>query len=48
MGNICKQLKENNHNLQQIANEFGFADQATFTKYFKRNMGCTPKEYREK
>ncbi|HVJ84060.1 MAG TPA: helix-turn-helix domain-containing protein [Caulifigura sp.] len=32
--------------IAEIANRFGFCDQAAFTHHFRRRMGVTPKKYR--
>jgi AraC family transcriptional activator of pobA len=48
IGEVNHQLKETNLSMQQIADHFGFPDQATFTKYYKRNTGKTPTEFRNK
>jgi len=34
--------------IHEIASYLGFADQATFSRYFKSNTGLSPSEYREK
>ncbi len=47
IGEVNHQLKKTDNSIKQLANEFGFPDQATFTKYYKRNTGMTPTEYRE-
>lgn len=33
--------------IQAIADRFGFSEQASFARYFKKNTGVTPTEYRE-
>ena len=33
--------------IQEVASYLGFADQATFSRYFKSNTGLSPSEYRE-
>ncbi len=33
--------------IQQISNELGFPDQATFSRYFKNNAGLSPKDLRK-
>ena len=33
--------------IQQIADQLGFPDATTFTRYFKTNAGLSPKDYRE-
>lgn len=39
-------LKATNLNIQQIAEELNFPTQSLFGKYFKKNVGMTPKEFR--
>lgn len=39
-------LKSTNMTIQQISDEFNFANQSFFGKYFKRLVGVSPKEYR--
>jgi AraC-like DNA-binding protein len=34
--------------IQQISDSLGFSEQASFARYFKRQTGLTPTEYREK
>ena len=34
------------HTVQQISNLLGFGEQASFARFFKRETGMTPKEYR--
>lgn len=36
----------NDLNIQQISQQLGFPDSASFTRYFKANAGMSPKEYR--
>jgi AraC-like DNA-binding protein len=48
LGEISRQLKDSRLNLQQISDDYGFPDQATFSKFFKRYTGMTPSEYRWK
>jgi AraC-like DNA-binding protein len=40
-------LKSSNFTIQQISNELNFIDQSVFGKYFKRNVGISPKQYRQ-
>lgn len=40
-------LKGTNLTIQQISHELGFPSQSFFGKFFKRQMGLSPKEYRE-
>ncbi len=39
-------LKSTNMTIQQISDEFSFPSQSFFGKYFKRNVGLSPKEYK--
>lgn len=39
-------LKQPKLSIQQIAMELNFSDQSAFGKFFKRNAGISPKEYR--
>jgi len=48
IGEVNKQLKETDKSIQQIADNFGFPDQASFTKYYKRNVRITPTDFRKK
>lgn len=34
--------------VKEIASELGFADEFYFSRYFKKAVGCSPKNYREK
>ena len=36
------------HTVQQISNLLGFGEQASFARFFKRETGMTPKEYRSR
>lgn len=38
----------NNYSIQQISHALGFTEQASFTRFFKRETGMTPTEYRER
>lgn len=38
--------KRGDLNIQQVANELGFDEQSTFSRFFKGQVGMTPKEYR--
>jgi AraC-like DNA-binding protein len=42
----CEQLSGGNKRLSQIGFGTGFSDHSHFTKQFKKQMGCTPSEYR--
>lgn len=39
-------LKSTNLNIQQISDELNFPSQSFFGKYFKKNVGMSPKEFR--
>lgn len=41
-------LKGTNLTIQQISHELGFPSQSFFGKFFKRQVGLSPKEYRER
>ena len=46
-GAIIEQLESTEAPISQIAEDFHFPDQATLTKFFKRQTGKTPTEYRK-
>ena len=37
-----------NHTIQQISDDLGFCEQASFSRFFKKQTGMTPSEYRER
>lgn len=39
-------LRATNLSISEIAEQLNFADQASFSKFFKRNKGVSPKDYR--
>jgi AraC-like DNA-binding protein len=41
------QLSQNRKTITEIALECGFYDHSSFTRYFKRHMGCLPQAYRK-
>lgn len=41
-----KVLRVSSKSIQEVADYLNFADASFFTKYFKKNTGVTPKEYR--
>jgi AraC family transcriptional activator of pobA len=40
-------LKNSSMTIQQISNELNFPSQTFFSKYFKHQIGLSPKEYRK-
>jgi AraC-like DNA-binding protein len=36
------------HTIQQISNLLGFGEQSSFARFFKKETGMTPKEYRSR
>ena len=46
IGKIEQRLRTTNLTLQQIAAEFGFSSQNTFSKFFSQRTGMSPSEYR--
>ena len=45
---IIVRLTTTGDNIQTIADDFGFANQAHLSKFFKNQMGQSPTEYRRK
>lgn len=45
---ITKRLENTSDPMQQIASDFNFSDQASLTKFFKRETGYSPTEYQKK
>lgn len=43
-----RRLQEGRTPIGEIACELGFRDQSAFTKFFKRSVGTTPSEYRQR
>lgn len=41
-------LRKPGSSIKEIANELNFSDQASFSKFFKKNTGLSPLEYRKK
>ncbi|WP_414601145.1 helix-turn-helix domain-containing protein [Algoriphagus sp. NG3] len=41
-------LQNKNLNISEIADEMGFSSRSFFTRYVKKLLGVTPKEYRER
>ncbi|MDF2925166.1 MAG: hypothetical protein K0R57_4080 [Paenibacillaceae bacterium] len=47
--NRAKSMLENKDNpIKEIVEKLGFSDNAYFTRFFKKNTGMTPREYRER
>ncbi|MBK1877445.1 helix-turn-helix domain-containing protein [Pelagicoccus mobilis] len=44
----CSSLVFSKNSIAEVASEFGYADQSHFAKEFRRAMGETPSEYRER
>ena len=44
----CDMLKNENKKIQDISQELGFQTPSYFSYFFKKNMGVTPKEFRER
>jgi YesN/AraC family two-component response regulator len=40
-------LLNSNDSISHIARQVGYDDPAQFTKYFKKNLGCSPREFRQ-
>lgn len=47
-GEITKRLENTTDTIQQIAKELHFPDQSTLTKFYKRQMDCTPSDYKKR
>lgn len=47
-GEIYQHLENTEDTIQLLADKFNFPDQATFTKFFKRQSGLSPTQYRKK
>lgn len=48
IGEAIRLLRDTNKTILQISEQLNFADQSTFTKYFKRYTGLSPSQYRAK
>jgi AraC family transcriptional regulator of arabinose operon len=42
-----KKLINGNDSIAVVASEVGYDDPTQFTKYFKKNLGCSPREFRQ-
>ena len=47
-GNAKKMLLSTELSTQQIANELNFSDQSAFGQFFKRNVGMSPTDFRNR
>lgn len=45
---LIRSLQTESETIQQIADRFGFPDQAALSKFFKRQTGISPSEYRRR
>ncbi len=45
---IKGRLADTDYRMKELADLFGFADAFTFSKFFKRSVGISPKEYRRR
>jgi len=48
IAHICRLLLCTSDNISEIAYKMGYNNVAYFHRFFKRQKGCTPKEYRDK
>lgn len=48
MDHALRMLRETNKKVGEISAEAGYSDSAYFGKVFKKNIGCSPEEYRKK
>ncbi len=48
ISNIKSRLLESNNRISEIAEEFNFCSNSTFSQYFKKYTSFSPKEYRER
>ncbi|MDO5520113.1 MAG: AraC family transcriptional regulator [bacterium] len=46
MKEACKMLQQDNISIQNISYSVGYGDSFTFSKAFKRHIGCSPSQYR--
>ena len=48
LSRICRQLTAEKKNIREIAFAAGFNNEFYFSKFFRKHMGCSPKEYRQR
>lgn len=48
MREACCQLVYTRSNVTRIGHELGFEDPSYFSRAFRRHLGCTPKQYRNR
>lgn len=48
IGNACKLLMDNNHSISQVCYEIGFNNFTHFNSQFKKIIGITPREYKNR
>ena len=48
LNSACELLISTNFNITEICNFTGFTDMSNFSRYFKKELGMTPTEYRNK
>ncbi|MEK0446049.1 MAG: HTH-type transcriptional activator RhaS [Verrucomicrobiota bacterium] len=46
--NACRQLERSDDSIAEIAGRNGFYDQSAFTRHFRKRLGLTPSQYRER
>jgi AraC-like DNA-binding protein len=48
IGHACRLLMENNYNISEISYQSGFDNLSNFYRHFRKTLGITPKEYRNR
>lgn len=44
----CRDLKFSNHSIKETSLNMGFSESEHFTNFFKKSVGCSPSEYRQR